>query len=72
MVLLAGIVLYLSLLTPYIRVKTISPVCKKKKNLITIITMCLLSYIIHLMAYVFIHSELHELYAYIYLVLPGI
>lgn len=33
MVLLAGIVSYLSLLTPYIRVKTISPVCKKKKKL---------------------------------------
>jgi len=29
--------------------------------------MCLLSYIIHLMAlYVFIHSELQELYAYIF------
>jgi len=31
MVLLTGVVSYLSLLTPYIRVKTISLVCKKKK-----------------------------------------
>lgn len=33
MVLLAGVVSYLSLLTPYMRVKTISLVCKKKKKL---------------------------------------
>lgn len=28
--------------------------------------MCLLSYIIHLMVYFFIHLELQELYAYIF------